>query len=74
VIARPPQHAPYLSTEDGLIGFSSIAPGFWRTAKKLRNEALNRRLSLPISFAHSPRAGWPWPTSAAPNVLSLAYP
>jgi hypothetical protein len=41
-MARKPEYARHLSTEDGLIGFSSIAAGFWRTAEKLRNEALQQ--------------------------------
>jgi hypothetical protein len=41
-MARPPEYARHLSTEDGPFGFSSIAPGFWRTAEKLRNEAVQQ--------------------------------
>jgi hypothetical protein len=38
-MAKPPVYAPYLDTADALPGFSAIAPSFWRTAEKLRDEA-----------------------------------
>src|SRR5690242_17059806 len=39
-MARSPIYKPYLDTEQALSGFSSIAPHFWRTAEKLRDEAV----------------------------------
>jgi hypothetical protein len=39
-MARSPIYKTYLDTEQALSGFSSIAPHFWRTAEKLRDEAV----------------------------------
>jgi hypothetical protein len=37
---RPRPYSRYLSTADNLSGFSSIAPAFWKTAEKLKTEAV----------------------------------
>ena len=37
---RPRPYTPYLLTNDGTAGFSSIAPYFWQTAEKIRSEAV----------------------------------
>jgi hypothetical protein len=37
---RPRPHSRYLTTDSGQKGFSAIAPNFWRTAEKLRTEAV----------------------------------
>ena len=34
-----PEYERYVDSEVGLVGFSSIATGFWRAAEKLRDEA-----------------------------------
>jgi hypothetical protein len=39
-MAKPPAHASYLATADALQGFSAIAHHFWRTAEKLRHQAV----------------------------------
>jgi hypothetical protein len=39
VMAKKPEYAPYVVSENAIAGFSSIAPGFWRTAEKLRDQA-----------------------------------
>jgi hypothetical protein len=39
-MARPRPHSPYLSTTDTAMGFSSIAPAFWKTAEKIKSEAV----------------------------------
>jgi hypothetical protein len=41
-MAKPPRHARYLETTDALQGFSAIAHHFWRTAEKLRYQAVQR--------------------------------
>lgn len=41
-MAKSPDHARYLDTPEGQSGFSSIAPGFWRCAEKLRDEAVQQ--------------------------------
>jgi|SRR5262249_17524584 len=37
---RSRQYSPYSSTNKGMVGFSSVAPNFWKTAEKIRSEAL----------------------------------
>ena len=39
-MAKRPEYKPYLDTEKALSGFSYIAPGFWRSAEKLRDAAV----------------------------------
>jgi hypothetical protein len=41
---RPRPYSRYLSTNDNLSGFSSIAPAFWKTAEKLKTEAAQATL------------------------------
>jgi len=41
-MAQPPAHARHLTTETAQLGFSSIASAFWRTAEKLRDEAIKQ--------------------------------
>jgi hypothetical protein len=41
-MTRPRPHSRYGATENEQIGFSSLAPAFWRTAEKLRNEVVHR--------------------------------
>ena len=44
-MARPPKYEQHLDTEDGHDGFSSIAPHFWRTAEKLRSDAIQQTVN-----------------------------
>ena len=37
---RPRPHSRYLTTDSNQKGFSAIAPNFWRTAEKLKTEAV----------------------------------
>jgi hypothetical protein len=37
---RPRPYSRYLSTDNNLSGFSSLAPAFWKTAEKLKTEAV----------------------------------
>jgi hypothetical protein len=39
-MARPRPYSKYLSTDNEIKGFSSLAPLFWRTAEKLKSEAV----------------------------------
>lgn len=41
-MAQPPTYKRHVESEDSLSGFSAIAPGFWRTAEKLRDEAVKQ--------------------------------
>ncbi len=41
-MANPPAYGRHLVTENAQLGFSSIAPAFWRTAEKLRDEAVKQ--------------------------------
>ena len=47
-MARVPEYAPHLPAEDGLVGFSSIAHWFWRTAEKLRYQAISETAAQSI--------------------------
>jgi hypothetical protein len=39
-MVKPPAYEPYVVTDNALSGFSSIAPSFWTTAEKLRDDAV----------------------------------
>jgi hypothetical protein len=48
-----PKHERYVDSEVGLVGFSSIATGFWRAAEKLRDEA-DKQTAGQASFTTRP--------------------
>lgn len=38
-MAKKPEYARYVASDEALSGFSAIAPGFWKTAERLRDQA-----------------------------------
>jgi hypothetical protein len=38
-MAKKPEYSRYVDSDTALSGFSSIAPGFWRSAERLRDQA-----------------------------------
>ena len=60
-MAKTPKYARYVDAEKGLHGFSSIAPGFWRSAEKLRDEAIQQT------------KGQSWPTHWTTHSIICLY-
>jgi hypothetical protein len=60
-MAKKPDYARYLDSENALFGFSSIAPGFWRSAEKLRDEAIQQT------------NGQSWPTHWTTHSIICLY-
>jgi hypothetical protein len=59
---QPPAYSRYLPTDNGQLGFSSIAAGFWRVAEKLRDDAVKET------------AGQSWPAHwSVPSIICLYH-
>jgi hypothetical protein len=62
IMAKKPEYARHLQFDTALSGFSSIAPGFWRTAERLRDQAEKETEGL------TPRIHW-----SVPSVICLYH-